>query len=429
MTSFLADSSGGPGRRRGRRTLVACLLILLAGAALIALVFSTEPVAERAGATRQTPMLVEVVTVTRGDHRPRIVAMGTVEATQDVILRPRVRGEVVERAPAFTPGGFVTAGQVVVRLDPADHENTLRQRRSDLHQTIADLELEMGRQNVAQRDYELLAEDLAARNEALVLREPQLLSAKARVDAAQAAVRQAELDLERTRVEAPFDAHVLAREVSLGSQVAAGDALGRLVGLDAYWVVTTLPRDELRWLELPASPDQDGATVTIRDRAAWPEGVTRTGRLYSQVGALDAETRLARVLVTVPDPLARQAAAAGSADGPAAGQTMPPLTIGAFVEVHIPGREMSDVVRLPRELIRQDDTVWVMEADSLRIRDVEIAMQDTEHAFVVDGLEDGDRVVVTDLATVADGAPLRLTGAAADTADAAGKATGPGAGP
>jgi len=350
-----------------------------------------------------------------------------VEAARDVILRPRVRGEVVARAPAFTPGGFVPAGEVLVRLDPADYETVLQQRRSDLSQATADLELEMGRQNVAQRDYELLAEDLAAQNEALVLRAPQLLAARARVEAARAAVRQAELDLARTRVVAPFAAHVLSREVSRGSQVAAGDPLGRLVGVDSYWVVTTVPRDKLRWLELPAAPGQGGATVTIRDRAAWPAGVTRTGRLYSQVGALDQETRLARVLVTVPDPLAREAAAApGPDDGPTAGQAIPPLTIGAFVEVRIPGREMTGVVRLPRELIRQENTVWVLAADSLRIRDVEIVVQDTEHAYVTRGLEDGDRVVVTNLATVAEGAPLRLTGAAADTASTR---TGPGAGP
>lgn len=393
-----------------RRTLVVCLVILALGAGIVAVVFSTEPEARRAGATRRTPMLVDVVTAERGTYRPQIVAMGTVEAARDVILRPRVAGEIMDRASRFEPGGFLAAGQTVVRLDPADHENVLRQRESDLSQATADLELEMGRQSVAELDYELLEEDQVLADPDLVLRRPQLLAARARVAAARAAVRQAELDLARTRVAAPFDAHVLTRAVDVGSQVAAGDALGRLVGLDVYWVVTTVPRDRLRWLAFPASPDSQGAPVTIHDPAAWPDGVTRTGHLSSRIGALDDATRLARVVVTVPDPLARRAAAG------------PPLTIGAYVEARIEARPVSDVVRLDRDLVRQDDTVWVMQDDTLAIRDVRIVLRDERHAYIDRGLDHGDRVVTTDLATVAQGAPLRLQAAGADTGAASGGA-------
>jgi RND family efflux transporter MFP subunit len=411
--------SGGP---PWRRTLAACLVILAIGAAIIAVVFSTEPQARREGATRRTPMLVDVVEVARATHRPRIVAMGTVEPAQDVILRPRVRGEVVERAPAFTPGGFVARGEMLVRLDPDDYDNLLRQRQSDLSQAVADLELEMGRQNVAQLDYQLLEEDLTPENEELVLRQPQLLAARARVEAARAAVRQAELDLARTRVTAPFDAHVLTREVAVGSQVAAGDALGRLVGVDHYWVVTTLPRQDLRWLDLPETPGERGARVEIHDPAAWADGVTRSGYLYSHVGALDQQTRLARVLVNVPDPLARQRQAGADTAGivtaelgTASGVGRPPLTVGAYVEARIPGRPLSGVVRLARDLVRQQDTVWVMAGDTLAIRDVEVVFRDQQHAYIRRGLEDGDRVVVTNLATVTSGAPLRLQPATVDT--------------
>jgi hypothetical protein len=49
-----------------------------------------------------------------------------------------------------------------------------------------------------------------------------------------------------------------------------------------------------------------------------------------------------------------------------------------------------------------------MEGDSLRIRQVDVALRDARYAYVTGGLEDGDRVVVTDLATVTEGAPLRL---------------------
>jgi hypothetical protein len=82
--------------------------------------------------------------------------------------------------------------------------------------------------------------------------------------------------------------------------------------------------------------------------------------------------------------------------------------IGAFVEATIEGREVAGVVRLDRDYVRDEDRVWVMEDGVLRVRDVEVVVRDAEHAYIREGIEDGDRVVTTNLATVREGAPLRL---------------------
>ena len=63
--------------------------------------------------------------------------------------------------------------------------------------------------------------------------------------------------------------------------------------------------------------------------------------------------------------------------------------------------------RLDRGLVRDADTVWVMTDDQLEIRDVNVVFRDSEHAYIRSGLEDGEEVVVTTLATVADGVGLR----------------------
>jgi hypothetical protein len=77
----------------------------------------------------------------------------------------------------------------------------------------------------------------------------------------------------------PFDAHVLTRQVNIGSQVSPGDEPGRLVGLNTCWVEATVPLSKLRRLSVPDSRGGIGSTVRIRNRTAWPEGVYRTGHL------------------------------------------------------------------------------------------------------------------------------------------------------
>lgn len=385
-----------------KKTLLACVVILLLGGAATTVIFFTEPTAKRSGATKETAMLVNVIEVESGNYRPTITAMGTVEPTRDIILQPRVGGEIVEKATAFTPGGFVEKGELLLQIDPSDYENALQQSRSDLRQANADLTIEMGFQDVARRDYQLLNDAVTVENEALVLRQPQLNAVQARVEAATAAVAQAEANLERTRLKAPFDARILARNVDLGSQVSPGDDLGRLVGLDQYWVVASVPLGKLRWLAFADGTPDTGAPVRIRNRTAWPDSAFRTGYLDKLVGTLESETRMAKVLVTVPDPLGLES------DSPEA----PPLIIGAFVEARIEGRELTDVVRLDRDYVRQGDTVWVMEDGLLAVREVEILLRDAEYAYLTSGLNAGDRVVTTNLATVVEGSALRLETAA-----------------
>ena len=391
-----------------KQTLYISTGILAVAGVVTVLIFSTEPTAQQTGATKATPMLVNVIDVRQSDYRPTIQAMGTVRPSQEVDLRPRVSGEVVSLSKAFTPGGYIEKGEQLLQIDSSDYRNALEQRKSELRQARADLNIEMGRQDVARQDYQLFADTLSEENKSLVLREPQLESARSSVESAQAAVDQAQLSLDRTTIKAPFNANILTRNVNVGSQVSTNQTLGHLVGLDSYWIEATVPVSQLRWITIPEGNGQNGPEVRVRNRTAWPPDTYREGRLFRLIGTLEDQTRMARVLVTVPDPQVYKT------DDP----DTPRLMLGSFVEVHIPANTLEDVVRLNRDYVRDDDTVWVMEDGELDIRDVEIVFRDARYAYIKSGLSDGDQIVTTNLSTVSDGAPLRLEGTESDTSPA-----------
>ncbi|MEM1412688.1 MAG: efflux RND transporter periplasmic adaptor subunit [Pseudomonadota bacterium] len=395
-------SARAPARRSGLgRTLFICVGLVAAGAAALTVIFNTEPTTEREDAVRQTAMLVDVVTPETGTFRPVIQALGSVQPSRGLELRPQVSGQVVELSSALDPGRFVRAGDMLLRIEDADYRNLLMQRESELQQALAELELEQGRALQAEREYRDLkaerGEQLQTDNLSLVLREPQLRSAEARVQAARAAEAQARLNLDRTVIRAPFDAQVLGRTVNLGSQVAVGESLAALAGIDSYWVEATVPLDQLQWLVFSEAPG-GGSPVLIRHRTAWREGQYREGVLDQLVGELEGGTRLARIMVSVADPLARDPAHEGQ----------PALIIGAFVEARIEGREISGALKLPRPLVRKDNTVWLMREGALAIQPVNIVFQDADYAYINEGLAPGDQVVRTNLATVREGIRLRL---------------------
>ncbi|SDM20794.1 efflux RND transporter periplasmic adaptor subunit [Kriegella aquimaris] len=381
-----------------------CLAILVGGLAITILIFSTEPEAETEGASIETAMLVEVISAEQGTYEPIIVATGTVQPVEDVTLSPLVSGQVIRRDPAFTPGGFVKKNQVLLQIDPSDYRNTLELRKSELLQSQSTLETEMGRQQIAEQDLQLIADDslfgdnpLSEGERQLVLRKPQLNAVKATIGGAKASVNQAKLNLSRTTIRAPFDAHILSQNVTEGSQVAQGDNLGRIVGTDYYWVMTTVPVSKLQWLSFPKSDSKKGSPVRIKNSTAWSTDTYREGYLDKQIGALDNQTRLARVLVKVTDPLANEADQEG----------MPTLMIGTFVEVYIQANPVAEVVRLSRDYIRSNETVWVMKDGKLEIREVDIVLNDDEYAYIRKGLVAGEKVVITDLSTVSSGIGLR----------------------
>lgn len=380
------------------------MAILIVGIAITTLIFYTEPEAKTEGASIETAMLVDVITVKVDSYEPTIAATGTVQAVEDITLSPLVPGQIIHRDRAFTPGGFVKKNQPLLQIDPSDYKNTLALRKSELLQSQTTLDTEMGRQQIAEQDLKLITTDslfkdspLSAEERQLILRQPQLDAVNATIVGAKASVDQAQLNLERTTIRAPFDAHILSQNVTIGSQVGPGDNLGRLVGTEYYWVTATIPVSKLQWLRFPENDREKGSTVLIKNSTAWPEGQYRKGYLEKQIGALDGQTRLARVLVKVTDPLAMNSDL----------ENRPKLMIGSFVEVDILASKLEDVVRLSRDHIRSNETVWVMKENKLEIRKVGIVLTDNEYAYIRKGLKEGENVVITDLSTVSNGIGLR----------------------
>jgi RND family efflux transporter MFP subunit len=375
-------------------TLAVCAIIALAAMGIIYVIDATEPSAQKSGATRKSAALVEVIYPKRGDYRPNITALGTVEPALEIQLSPQVNGQIISMAERFIPGGFVNEGEVLLEIDPADYRNNLTMRQSELHQAQAELEQELGHQRAAQQEFDLLGQEIEEANRALILREPQIRSAEARVEAAQVELDMAKLDLSRTQLRAPFDAQILSRSVNIGSQVSPGNALARLVGVDEYWIIASVPQTDLQWIQFPMA-DEHGALVVITKAGAWGEGASRKGEVKRLIGALDNETRLARLLITIKDPLARDT------EGPT-------LLLGTVVEAHITARRLEGIFRLERTYLRRNDTLWIYNEGKLNIRKVNVVFRDLHHVYIKDGFKEGEAVVTTNLATISEGIHLRV---------------------
>lgn len=375
------------------------VLILLLGAGAARYLLGTGPSAERRPVQTQA-RLVDVEPA-RWTARPAAIeALGVIVPARRVDVRPEVTGVVRFVSEALEPGGRVSLGDVLLEIDGRDYELAVEQRRAELAEADAALRLEMGHQVVARRELELLGDEIVGQERSLVLREPHLQTARARVDRARAALAAAELDRERTVVRAPFDAIVEDRMAAPGLRIDSSSVVATLVARDQYWVEVALPQADLRWLQIA---DRDGAGSRAR---VWLDGnggaAYREGPVVRLRAGLEPEGKLARVLVAITDPLAPPLDGGGA------------LLIGAVVSVAIDGVEVEGVP-VDRRYLRDGAHVWIMAADdTLEIRQVEVGFRSRAEVFVTKGLTDGDRIVTTDLAAPVAGMALRVARKQAD---------------
>ena len=375
------------------------LLVILAVLGAI-LLYKTRPVPKPREA-EEVAVMVEVQPLARTRETVRLITTGTVVPAREVPLQAQVSGEVLSLAPAFLPGGRLAAGAAVVELDTADYELAAVQRRAEVEQARLALAQEQGMQDVARHEWKMIdtPADVSELQRDLVLRTPHLAAAEAALEAAEAARRQAELNLERTTVRAPFDAVVLSKAVDPGAQVTPQTVLGALAGTDEYWVEATLPADQLAWIEVPQEPGGKGSPVGITLTSGNPEAAVWAGYVKQLNPALESRGRLAQLLLSIPDPLAAEAG-------------RPDLLLGSFVAVEISGPELDGVFSVPRGAVHDGRFIWIMDAaDRLDIRPVDILWGDAERVLVREGLQEGERLVVSALSAPAQGMLLKEAGA------------------
>ncbi len=362
-------------------------IVVLAVVVVVGLVVS-RPVVETA--PRQiVPPPVRVLTVQPASLELRVRSQGSVVPVTEADLVSEVAGNIVWVAESFEVGGFFDAGDVLLRLDRRDYELTVASARASVAQAGVALTREEAEAEVAREEWEDLGE--LGEPGPLVLREPQLDEARARVEAALANQARAELDLSRTAIRAPFAGRLRAKRVDRGEFVNRGVPTATIYSVDAAEVTLPVPDSELAFLDLPLGTELGGAGPRVLLRAQfagarheWEARIVRVG------GEIDPATRMVNLIARVEDPYRAVGA-------------RPPLSVGLFVDADVVGRSVDSVFEVPRGALVGADRLWLVEDGRLALRQVGILRLDPDVAIVSDGLVGGDRISLTILDTAVDG--------------------------
>lgn len=314
-----------------------------------------------------------------------VEAVGQVEGSKEVEVRARVAGILLKRI--YGEGELVRAGAPLFLIDPAPYEIALAQARAQLAQELA-------RNDQAKREsvrFKQLAEQKAISQKEYDDAGSNLKLSDASIQAAEAKVREAELNLSYTRVDAPV-AGVSGRAArSEGSLITPGadSLLTTISQVDPIWVRFSLSESDL--LKLPGGRLARNGSVEVRLLNTDGSPLPGKGRLNFAATQIDA--RLGTQQLRAEFENAKQ-------------QLLP----GQFVRVQMVAGQQDKVFLVPQIAVMQAEKgyfLFVMDKEGkAAMRPVKVGDWIGADWVITDGLAAGDRVIVDNLLKLRPGAPV-----------------------
>ena len=189
----------------------------------------------------------------------------------------------------------------------------------------------------------------------------------------------ANLNLQRTQVRAPFNSRIREKYVDLGQYVSPTGRIARVFATDRLEVRLPLTDRQRALIDFHAEekPKVHLSTVMAGDKQQWQ------GRLVRTEASLDTDSRVLYAIVEIDDPL---------------NDKNQNLQVGAFVEAVIEGRQVNNVITLPREALQVDQHVLVLDGDDrIHFRAATVLDANRNSVMLQGDIRENDRVIVSNL--------------------------------
>lgn len=278
---------------------------------------------------------VNVMEIMSEPHQTTVQAYGEAGAQYELTLRAQVTGNLIYIDAALERGEQIETGQVMARIDPTPYQ----QQKSAAFLSLAEANLayQLEQKEAERAEVEWERAGLEQKASPLVLREPQMIVAQARVDQSKATLNEAERDLAHTQIKAPFESIIMERHVAPGQYIQSGDKIATIYSLDRIDIPVSLPTKH--WDLLPDANDlvgQSNIVLTDSDGNQWLGEITHIDR------HIDGKTRQRSIIVSVfrTDEAEQY------------------LLPGTFLSVSVPGVKLDGLFAIPASSLSSRGDIW-----------------------------------------------------------------------
>jgi len=374
-------------------------VLLVLGAIMLAILMSALKPEPLKAEEPEAALAVKTQILNRTEVTLSVESQGTVRPRTRTTLISEVSGTVLEVSDYFIVGGSFDAGDMLMRLDPTDHEVALQRAKAQLISANALLELEKARAVQAKKEWEMTGRP-EADAPILALRKPYLAEAEANILQAKAQLKQAELKLQRATIRAPYAGMVSLKSVDVGQYVTTGSRLGETFAIDFVEVRLPLTEKDLSQMEAMSFQNSDAVNTVALSGSANGNPASWSALIVRSEGVVNELNRSQYVVARISNPYKLNQTLTAST---------PPLLVGTFVTAKLKGKTLDNVFKVPRSALLQGSKVAVVDdMQRLQINSVNVVFSDEDYYYVSTGLKKDAEVIVSAIGTPIEGQKLEV---------------------
>ena len=362
------------------------VIVITAFIAVLLLVISKPTV--KPETSKYLPPLVRLEKVNYQDIEVSIYSQGTVVPGKEIVFSSEISGKINWVSNKLLTGSQFNKNDILITFDKRDFELALIVAESNLSQAKLNYEREFAEYELAKKEWEQIGQ---GRGSSLTLREPQINRAKALLASAEAGYEQAQRNLDRCTLRAPFNGIVKAKNVDIGTVAGPGVALAYIYSIDYVEIELQINQNEFSFLNSKSNYKKNKVILSNESYGSFNNWIGSIDRISNEI---NPRTRMQSVYATVSSPYKRI-------------NNQPPLKVGMYVDAEIIGEKIKNGIKIQRDLIN-NNKVWIVNNNELEERQVEILFYDKEFAIIKEGLKGGEQILLTQLSIMVDKMKVRV---------------------
>lgn len=361
-------------------SFVAIFFVIVLGLAISNYLVKSKKKLQRK-TTTEAVFNVDVIKGKRVDKHYMIEGFGRFFPYKSISISPEVSGRIVKVNKEFIEGGFIRKGEVIAEIDNRDYILNLKILHRELSILKEELKIELAKQKSAIEELNTSSNILKLDDNSTIYilkRFPYVKKLKDKIEIAKSKIKLAELELERTKIKAPFDLYITTKYCDYGTYVQKGQKIAECISTEKLYIKGNIDKSQLFYI--------DGLNhVSVKFKLYNRDFI---GRFYKLDKVLDNNSLLANVIVEI-DEFPKYA------------------FINDYIKFYVIGKELKGIIQIPESVYRENGQVWLVKNGKIHIKYIDVVYKDNKYIYTYD-LKEDDLIVITNLHGVTEGTKVKV---------------------
>ena len=352
--------------------------IIILTVLIIKTILDNPPKVDKKDEAKNSKIAVETMELKSQIFQPMIESYGLVEAYIRTDIISQVSGKVVHLNKNFQNGASFKKGELLVMIEDLDYKANVKIAQAKHILAKQELLEEQALSNQAKEEWENLNTSLTVNN--LVLRVPQLNFAKANLLASEAELEKAKLELQRTKIYAPYNGRIMKKNIEITEVISTNAVLASIYASKNIQIRLPIKNKDLNLLDLNAKSKVNFYSSLSSD--------VYKGKILRSEGSIDLDSGQLYLIAKI--------------------NSHKNIKIGEYLKAKIDGKSLKKSLVIPNRAIYQGSYLYIEKDGFITRRDIKLLYKGTHNSLISQGVQEKENIVLTNLGVINSGASVKV---------------------